>query len=50
MPYSDFKDAVTSIYAKSILKGVRRIGLEALFCQNKEKGEKNVTDIKSNAG
>lgn len=50
MKSDDFMRAADAIYAKSILKGIRRIGLDLLFCQNKPEGEKNVTDIKSDAG
>ena len=46
----DFYRAANAVYAKALLRGIRRIGLETLFCQNKPKGEKNVVNVKSNAG
>jgi hypothetical protein len=49
MKPSEFIAAVNGIYAKSLLAGVRRVGLDILF-QNNNKGEENVTDFKSDAG
>ena len=46
----DFYRAANAIYAKALLRGIHRVGLETLFCQNKPKGEKNVVNVKSNAG
>lgn len=51
MNEKDFYDAANGIYAKSLLKGIRRVGLDILFCKNKkDKGEQHVTDFKSDAG
>jgi hypothetical protein len=50
MQEKEFECALKATYAKALLRGVRRIGLDTLFCTNKTKGEKNVTDFKSDAG